>query len=260
MNKLVTKLSDDLIPVIKKAEEVWIAVALLKSAGLKLVRDNLPVDCIQHYLIGVDLPTEPKALWTLFELQLKATVSVNLYTGKEYFHPKLYLIRVNNSFKVFVGSANCTNAGLNDNIELSISIDDQEIGKQLKEWFDKLSSDAKPLTKNFLQNYEKEYLDRRARERDDEQAAKKEKQELNEEHEAKLSERNRLIRVLKNYRLNTKEYNEVVVERNQTVQALRQTLDYPNFSNINVDGFFDIWELGHIIALPKPTIKREIDK
>ncbi|MDX2048551.1 MAG: phospholipase D family protein [Chitinophagaceae bacterium] len=260
MNKLITKLSDNLIPDIKMSDEIWIAVALLNSTGLKFITDKLPEGCIQSYLVGVDLPTEPKALWTLFEWQLKSNLTVNLYTDKEYFHPKLYLFRKRNSYKGFIGSANCTNGGLNDNIELTVSIDDQEICKELKVWFEKLSATAKPLTKKFLQTYQDEYSARRERKRDEERAAKREKQELNEEYEATLTERNEFIRVLKNYRRKATEYNDVVAERKATVKELRSTLDYPNFSNIDIDSFFAIWELGHIIALPKPTIKREIKK
>jgi len=260
MNKLITKLSDNLISDIKTADEIWIAVALLNSTGLKFLTDKLPNNCIQNYLIGVDLPTDPKALWTLFEWQLKSNLTANLYTDSEYFHPKLYLFRKGNIYKGFIGSANCTNSGLNDNIELTVAVDDQEICKELKSWFEKLSGKAKPLTKKFLQSYQDDYNQRRERERAEERTSKREKQELNEEYEATLSARNEFIKVLRSYRLQTNQYNDVVAERKEKVKELRSTLDYPGFSDIDIDGFFSIWDLGHIIALPKPTIKREIKK
>lgn len=260
MNKLITKLSENLISYIKKADEMWVAVALLNSTGLKFLTGKLPDACIQHYLIGVDLPTEPKALWSLFEMQLKSTVTANLYADREYFHPKLYLFRKANLYKAFIGSANCTNGGLNGNIELTVSVDDQETCKELKSWFEKLSAKAKPLTKKFLQKYQDDYSQRREREREEERTAKKEKQELNEEYIARLSERREFIKVLKSYRHQTNQYKKVVAERIATVKEIRSTLDYPSFSDIDIDGFFRIWKLGHIISLPKPTIKREIKK
>ena len=67
MNKLITKISEDLLSEIKTADEIWVAVALINSTGLKFISDNVQPNCKQHFLIGVDLPTDPKALWTLFK-------------------------------------------------------------------------------------------------------------------------------------------------------------------------------------------------
>lgn len=260
MNKLLTKLSDGLFPELKNADEIWIAVALINSAGLKFIQDKLPTDCIQNYLIGINLPTEPKALWTLFEGQLKSDLKVRLYTDKETFHPKVYLFRKGNNYKGFIGSANCTNGGLYNNIELGVCVDDQETCVQIKNWFDKLTKDAKPVTKKFLLKYQEDYLARRDKRKEDERTAEREKRELNEEYETTLTERAAFIKVLKNYRRQQDDYKAVQKERRATVKELRSTLDYPNFKNIDVESFFFIQELGHIIHIPKPTIKKEIKK
>jgi hypothetical protein len=164
-----------------------------------------------------------------------------------------------NSFKGFIGSANCTNGGLYSNIEITVSIDNQETCGQIHEWFTRLYNLGKPLTKTFIKKYQADYIERQKRKKEDEQLAKREKRELNEEVEATFSERREFIKVLKSYR-NQKEYNDVKIERKNSVEALRSALDYPNFNKIDLDRFFSIWALGHIIEIPKPIIKREIKK
>jgi hypothetical protein len=67
------------------------------------------------------------------------------------------------------------------------------------------------------------------------------------------------FKVLKAYRRLNK-FDDVKKERSNSVRELRSSIDYPSFNAIDVDWFFSIWELGHIISLPKPTIKREIEK
>src|SRR5690606_3694829 len=44
------------------------------------------------------------------------------------------------------------------------------------------------------------------------------------------------------------------------IKELRESLDYPTFKNIDVDKFFSLWQLGHLISIPMPTLKREIKK
>ncbi len=260
MNKLITKLSDDLLHSLRSADEIWIAVALLNSKGLNFVMEHLPEGCIQNYLVGINLPTEPKALWTLFELQFESTQTVNVYTGREYFHPKVYLIRRGKKYNAFIGSANCTNGGLNNNIELTVAIDNQENCKTLKLWFEQLSTHGLQLTKGYIQNYQARYSARQKREWVEEKIADIEKQELIKESKATLRERSDFIKMLKSYRKRIKEYKEVVAERTSTVKKLRSSIDYPTFSDIDIDRLFSIWELGHIISLPKPTINKEIKK
>lgn len=259
MNKVITKLSENIIFELKTAEEIWIAVALINYQGLKFILDNVNPNCKQNYLIGIDLPTEPKALYELYKLKLKSNLKVKIYSEKEYFHPKLYLIQKGENFKGFVGSANCTIGGLNNNIELSIKLDDNENCKDLQSWFEKLYKISNPLTQKFIKSYTSKYEERIKREKEELKLVIKEKKELNEEITATFLEKEEFISTLKRYR-KLKNHYEVLNERKESVEELRSSLDYPNFEDVNVDDFFSIWALGHIIALPKPTIKREIKK
>lgn len=60
--KISKNLSQDLTNEFSQADEVWIAVALMTMQGLNFILNNIPNNCKQHYLIGLDLPTDPKAL------------------------------------------------------------------------------------------------------------------------------------------------------------------------------------------------------
>lgn len=259
MTKVTTKLSDQIVKEFKEADEIWVAVALINLSGLKFIRDNISKQCIQNYLIGIDLPTDPKALKLLYDLQFKVDLKVRIYSEREYFHPKLYLLRKGNFLNAFVGSGNCTNGGLNSNIELAVNVKDTEACSDIKNWFNKLYEKAKPMTLSFISKYEEDYKSRIEKKREDEKIVEKEKEKLNEDYDLILTQKSNLIKTLKAYR---KEPNYEIVkeERKVAVDELRKSLDYPNFKNIDVDKFFSIWDLGHIISLPKPTIKKEIKK
>ena len=257
MTNLVTNLSGKLLNHIKTAEEIWVAVALMNLDGFNFISDNLKSNCRQNYLIGVDLPTDPKALKILNKKQLNSDTNIRLYAGKEFFHPKLYLIQKKNSYNAYIGSANCTNGGLFNNVELTIHISERTTCEQLKKWFTKFFNVGKPLTTKFIEQYQADYLERQARKKQDTKIARQEKKILNNEFEATLSEKNDFIKVLKSYR-NSTDYQKVVEERKQAIKELRKAIDYPNFNKINVDDFFSIWALGHLIAIAIPAIKRQI--
>lgn len=259
MTKVIPKLSNDLKSKLNTADEIWIAVALMSLQGQIFIEDNIPKTCKQNYLVGLDLPTDPKALYKLFNAQLISDTNIKVYTDKECYHPKLYLVRHNEQYFAFVGSANCTNGGLNNNIELTIGIDDQNSCKEILKWFNSLFVKSNTLTKPFIDKYALDYEVRKNKNKEDEKLANKEKKILIEEFEATLSERTEFIEILKEYRREPG-YVDVKKERKQVVEDLRKTVDYPNFKNINVDSFFSLHELGHIIAIPKPTIKKEIAK
>lgn len=258
MIEIVTQLSGKLKEEIKNAEEIWIAVALMNFDGLEFVIKNLKLDCKQNYLIGIDLPTDPKALKKLNELQLISDLHVKLFAENDYFHPKLYLIRKQkNILSAFIGSANLTNGGLNNNVELTTYVDDQNVCNSLLRWFEKYNKIGKPLTTTFIEQYQIEFSEKQKRKKVEEKTVKKEKKCLNEEFNATFTGKSHFIETLNNYR-KSKEYNKIVTERQKTVEELRKDLDYPKHSNIEIDSYFSHWELGHLISISLPKIKRHM--
>ena len=200
MTTVITNLYDKLIKEIRNANEIWVAVALINLDGLNMIIDNLKSTCCQNFLLGIDLPTDPRALKKINELQLISNTKVRIYTEKEFYHPKIYLIKKGNRFSAFVGSSNCTAGGLYKNIELSIYINEQNTCKQLKEWFDEYFSAGKPLSQLFIDNYQVDYTNRLKRKKQDENTIKQGKLLLNKEFEAFLSEKSEFLKVLRKYR------------------------------------------------------------
>lgn len=259
MSNIVENLKSELIKELKNADEVWIAVALVTTNALDFLQNQLSEETTQNYLIGINLPTEPNALKKLYRLEVKDQVQTRVYTDKEFYHPKLYLLRKGSNYVAFIGSANFTNSGLSKNIELSYKIENQTDCKTLLKWFEKLNKDAFSITESFIRDYEKSFIKRKERKKKDEKEAQRLKKKLKQEHEVTMAARNELIEVLKWHRKQLI-YKQHKAERQENVNRLRESLDYPKFKNVDVDAFFGIWELGHLIAIPVPTLKREIKK
>ena len=259
MSNIITSLGNDLKEKLNTADEVWIIVALITGSGLDFLLRELNNNCSQHYLLGINLPTEPIVLKKLYRLEVKDKISTKIYAEKEFFHPKVYLIRKGTNYVAFIGSANCTNSGLSKNIELSYKIDNQADCKNLVKWFEKLNKDAFALKANLLTEYERIFEKRKDRKREDEAESQKLKKRLKQVHLVTMASRAELIEVLKWHR-SQPTYKEHKEERKLDIQNLRDSLDYPLFKNIDIDRFFGLWQLGHLIAIPVPTLKREINK
>ena len=256
--KISKNLSQDLTTEFSQADEVWIAVALMTMQGLNFILNNIPNNCKQHYLIGLDLPTDPKALKKINTLQLRsAKVKAKLSVDKEYFHPKVYLIRKGENFSALVGSANCTNGGLYNNIELSTFSNERGTCNDILEWFTELFDKGLPLTTSYINDYQKRYQERLKRKKKEEDAALKEKAEVNKEYRVLIKEKEAFLKVLMEYRKSS-DYAEIVQERKLAILDLKRALDYPDFKNIDVENFFKIYDLGHLIPIDKPATIRNL--
>lgn len=261
MLEIIEKLSDKLKTELNSANEIWVAVSLINLEGLNFILDNVKKNCKQNYLIGIDLPTNPNALEKLNKLQLKNEINVKVFLDKKkFFHPKLYLIQNNNEIIAYLGSANCTNGGLIENIELGFCTKDQKICFDLKEWFNKQYEKSTHLTGDFLIQYKNEFDKRLKIISKEKKIAKKTKIKINQTYEMNLRNRKKLVNRLIKLRNKEKEYNKIVEERENVIKELKESLDYPTFNNIDIEKFFRIRELGHIIEIAKPSIKRNIEK
>lgn len=151
------KLITVIIPHLKEAEEVWVAVALLKENTLKVIQDNLPQSEItQHFLVGIDLPTSPEALLYLKQLSGSRFNAV-IYKEPGTFHPKVYIIRKGTAFVAFIGSSNATKGGFYSNIEMNYCITDQGDCLELLHWFKQLFKSGKSITDELIEKYKKAF-------------------------------------------------------------------------------------------------------
>lgn len=170
MNQKKLKLEPDLESELKKCDEVWIAVALMTDYGYDFLKRNTNDDVIQHYLLGVDLPTTPYVLKNLLNESTKPTINPRLlYKANSTYHPKCYLLRNEDEYVVFIGSGNCTKGGLSKNLEMSVKSTDQALCADIKSWFEKLFNMGMDLSNEFVDSYSDIYEARKARRIKDEE-------------------------------------------------------------------------------------------
>ena len=148
------KLSSELNQILNECDEIWIAVALISDNGFKYIQENINKSAKQNFLVGIGLPTSPKVLAELKDKEGNGLFLSKIYhKPKMLFHPKVYLIRSNNKLTAYVGSGNCTDGGLDKNLELSVKTDEQDFCNSLLTWFNNLFKFGIPITDDFLQSY-----------------------------------------------------------------------------------------------------------
>lgn len=153
----VSKLKTDLENYLKEAKELWFAVALVKDSAYEFIQNALNDDCIQHHLVGIDLPTSPSLLRTLQSSQKKGLFECAIYNCSFNFHPKVYLIKLDDEYVAFIGSSNLTDGGLENNIELNYKIFDQSVCLDILNWFNSLFNDGYPLSDENIEEYESQF-------------------------------------------------------------------------------------------------------
>jgi hypothetical protein len=157
---MIRTLRDELLPVLKSASEIYVAVALMNDYGLKAIEDLLPPDCLRVYLVGVHLPTPPSVFRKLLALQAANPTAVfcRVWREKANYHPKVYLIRSNKGELIaFAGSANATRGGFERNVEISFKISDPPQYANLFEWFTESFMLGKVFDHAYIDKYESTY-------------------------------------------------------------------------------------------------------
>lgn len=128
----------------------------VKSAQLAcpFFTSTLPIETLRSngsrdikLLIRLCEATNPNAL---YKVRAMSGVDIRYFTSRT-FHAKFYIL----GDRALVGSANLTDAGLNVNRELSLSIDSaNEIFAELPAYFDELWSSAAVLTDDALEKFQ----------------------------------------------------------------------------------------------------------
>ncbi|MEP4095797.1 phospholipase D-like domain-containing protein [Reichenbachiella sp.] len=160
---MILNLRNELQQLLPKAKEVYIATALVKHSGFRFIEDKIPEGCHREYVVGIHLPTDPQVLQELMTLSQKGYLKARIYNSKKTYHPKVYILRVDDKLSAFIGSANTTDGGLSNNVEMSTRIDDQNQCNQLLDWFHAIYSEASNIEPEFLNKYTKFYNRNRKR-------------------------------------------------------------------------------------------------
>lgn len=151
---IVENLDAELIEILPTAEVVVIAVALAKVEPFERIYNLIPSTAIKKILIGIDLPTEIEALEFLNLKKNGGTkLACGIYNESANFHPKVYLIKSNNQWVAYIGSANLTDGGLINNIELTYKIDNQNHCENINIWFNNLFKNAYPIDETNIEIY-----------------------------------------------------------------------------------------------------------
>jgi HKD family nuclease len=150
--KIIEKLSDELSIYLSQADEVWIAVALIKRNGFSFIQSKINTNAKQNFIVGIDLPTDVFVLNELFNNEQKYRYRI-FSNSNQTFHPKLYIVRIDTNYIAFVGSGNCTNGGLMNNVELSYKVTDEKECISLVAWFEDRFKEGKKLSGDFIKEY-----------------------------------------------------------------------------------------------------------
>ncbi len=247
---IIEYLHNELVENIKQASEIYIAVALCKNSSLDILKKAKTTSSVK-IITGTYLPTPPDVLEALKKLY-KDNARVYI-REKGVFHPKVYLFKIKNKYVGYVSSANLTQGGLSENIELSCKIDNQEDCKQILEWFNNIFDRADKITEDFIKIY-RPYFEKWNKYAS---LQKKEHAGVHQEVEFSLN-KEKLTAYLRKWR-NSSYYGVVCKERQQAVKDLRKALDYENnFKNIDIDAFLAIDALGHIIPIHKDKLQKAV--
>ena len=155
---IVEKLIESLRLDLPQAKEIWIAVALIKEDAFNVLQSAVPSNCKQNYLVGVDLPTPPVVLRKLQAQQNPLLFKAAIYKDSNHkFHPKVYLLKTEEKLIAFIGSANLTPSGLEDNIEMSFRTENQTECIKVLSWFEKLFQESYPLDDKNIEICERDF-------------------------------------------------------------------------------------------------------
>lgn len=155
--------------IFESSEEIFIAVAFLKSSGLKLlistIKKSLEDNTLVEIFVGTDFfQTEPSALKQLLTLKEKySTCKVMIANqAQATFHPKIYMARRGESYRSLIGSANLTKGGVNSNEELSLFVThtkSESLTKEIMTTFRRYRADLRfqQLDELFLEQYTSRY-------------------------------------------------------------------------------------------------------
>jgi HKD family nuclease len=139
-----------------EAKSFWIATAMISNNGWNFIQKNIPKNTAQHFLIGIDLATDPKVFEALLD---NLNISARVYQTHFTFHPKVYIFqKVDNTYIAYIGSSNMTNWGLEKNIEMNFQVNDQNECRKLLKWFNDLYSKGYLITEDFVNEYKSKFI------------------------------------------------------------------------------------------------------
>jgi len=134
----------------------YVAVGMITEAKLDFFMRGVARAKSISIITGIHMPTPPEVLRKLKLKKDLEEIDARVYTAR-YFHSKLYLFNLGNSWIAFVGSGNFTNGGWYENEELFIRTTSPAVCQDLKERYDRWFADSNLLTDELISWYAETY-------------------------------------------------------------------------------------------------------
>lgn len=211
---------------LQNAASIWIASAMISYSGWNLIQKNIPKNAIQYYLIGIDLPTEPKVFESIHSIR---EINARIYETQFTFHPKVYLIKKNDgTYSALIGSSNTTKGGLQRNVEMNYQINDQAECHKLLQWFNNLYADGYIITDEFIKDYKNRFKQININVKEIDKQTKGIKQKISKNKGQFFSKNNHEIFAKKFHRINSLDLQQIRKDVRNKFQALHLDI-YPRF-------------------------------
>lgn len=166
--QLVTKIQRELA----SAQQFQVATAMVTMAGVEWIYRSIE-QCMEkggsgRILIGIDLPSDPKAIEKLKGIAGEYSGQLELKYFRplknRIFHPKLFLFRTRSGkTSAIIGSSNLTGGGLTENYEANVWVQSSTVANGLADYFDEHFEGAysSRVTPEWIASYRKEWLQRK---------------------------------------------------------------------------------------------------
>ena len=130
--EIISKLSIEFGRIDRIVREAYISVGMITVKKYDFFIRNLKNGSKISIVVGIHMPTSPEILEKLKIAVDGLELQARVFTDK-YFHPKVYLFKLEDGWTAFVGSGNFTDGGWHENEELFIKISDETICESLKD-------------------------------------------------------------------------------------------------------------------------------
>jgi HKD family nuclease len=245
--------SFDLLKELTAATSIHLAVAFAHQSGWRMLKPSLAPSKTKLRLLagGSFFHTEPTVLRSWMKL---AGTEAKLYLAKGLtFHPKVLIVEGPRPFAI-VGSGNLSRGGLETNVECGVYLTAPAQLSELHAWFDDVFADAQSVA-TVIDDYERKWKALREKA---EELTKKQKEledDLIEKADAAMENWNDAVSSAKKFRGETefKSHYNVRVEAGKRIQ---EYLHFPgfDFNHTEWKQFYEILELGRLIAIPRDRI------
>jgi len=156
---------------LERASEFRLGMALVTESGLDLIHRSIE-RCLKRggygcVLFGVDLPTEPAAIESLYTIQTQHKQNFELRRfepGRTFFHPKFSIfVGRAGAMTAIIGSSNLTGGGLGENYETNVLLDDRKVVRQFLDYFEEQfqGAHARRVDQRWLGQYRQLWAERK---------------------------------------------------------------------------------------------------